>query len=87
MPWAQIAPRAAGAALGLVVLGGLGWPGRTVRRLAVWGAAGLGVYAATAALPVPHALQVPINPYTVASAALLGAPGVGLAVFAHALFG
>lgn len=77
---------AAPALVGLWLLGQAGRPGRALRHMVVWGALGLALYVALDALALPQALRVSPNAYTVASAALLGAPGVGLALFAHALF-
>ncbi len=73
------------ALLWLFVSGGA--PGRALRHLALWGALGASVYLVLAAAGAPKAIQPPLNPYTVGAAAFLGAPGIGLALLAHALFG
>ena len=77
----------AGAALAALWLAGrAGVPGRALRHAAVWGAVALGLYVALAVIGAPAAWRVPVSPYTVGAGALLGAPGIGLAMLAHALF-
>lgn len=68
------------------VLWVLGSAGRSLVRMALWGAFGLAVYVLMSVLRAPPALSVAVNPITVGAAALLGLPGIGLAVLAHALF-
>jgi hypothetical protein len=78
---------AVGALAGLWLFVSGGPPGRALRHLVLWGAVGAAVYVVLAAAGAPRALRPPLNPYTVGAAAVLGAPGIGVAVLAHALFG
>lgn len=70
----------------LWLLGRLGMAGRAVRHAVLWGGAALALYLALPALGAPAILRVPPNPYTVGAAAVLGAPGIGLAVLTHWLY-
>ena len=60
--------------------------GRVLRHLLTWGALGLACYVLLTALGAPPAWRVPVNVFTVGTAALLGPPGVGLAILAHAMY-
>ncbi len=60
--------------------------GRAVAHVTTWGVASLALYLMLASVGAPPALVVPANPYTVGAAALLGPPGIGIAILAHALY-
>jgi hypothetical protein len=72
-------------ALGLVLLGRLGPIGLALRRGVAWGAVWIALATLLAAVGAPAVWRPAVNPATVGSAFVLGAPGVALALFAHAL--
>ncbi|MCL6596687.1 MAG: hypothetical protein K6V73_10855 [Firmicutes bacterium] len=73
------------AALGLVLLGRMGRVGVALRRGVAWGAGWIALVTLLAAAGAPAAWRPAVNPITVGSAFVLGAPGVALTLFAHAL--
>ena len=76
----------AAAAAILWLIARTGSLGRALGHVTFWGAAGAALYVVLAAAGAPPALRVPPNPYTVGAASLLGAPGIGIALLAHALY-
>jgi pro-sigmaK processing inhibitor BofA len=77
---------AAAVLAGVLLIGRLGAAGRAIRHLVLWGAAGAALFVVLNASGASPALRVPPNPYTVGTAAVLGVPGIGLTILAHALF-
>lgn len=77
---------AAVALLALGVVGRMGTAGRVMRAMALWGACSAALFVLLNAVGAPLALRVPANPYTVGLGAVLGLPGIGLALLAHALY-